>query len=186
MTALKILSIAALLGILGGCAAEPKEPEPKEPVADAELDVSARTDKSLVNAVHDQAVYNAIVTQHTFFPYHFISNGDALNELGQRDLGALADYYRQHPGDVIVRRGDATDELYDARVRHVLQGLQQAGVETDRVKVADALPPGAGMPGDRVVKILNLKPIKGYDAGDGSINAQVNDEQRSVKDRPAE
>ena len=166
MTALKTLMIAAMFAGLSGCAAQPNEVEPPMAEQDSELDPSARTDKQFANVVHDQAVYNAIVAQHTFFPYHFMANGDALNPLGERDLGALADYYRLHPGDVIVRRGDTPEELYDGRVRQVLQGLSRAGVDTDRVKVSDANLPGRGMPGDRVVKILELKPMK---VGDASV-----------------
>ncbi|MHC4718645.1 MAG: hypothetical protein ACYS5V_16880 [Planctomycetota bacterium] len=108
----------------------------------------------LVQTVHDQAINNAIIRQQTLYPYHFVVNGDELSSLGLQDMRVLASHYRQFPGQLSVRRGDAPEELYQKRVTRVLCVLQDAGVQTDRVKIADALPQGDGMSSEQVVQIL--------------------------------
>ncbi|MHC4271590.1 MAG: hypothetical protein ACYST2_04680, partial [Planctomycetota bacterium] len=47
----------------------------------------------LVTTYNDMAIENAIITQHTLYPYHFVQNGQELNELGFRDFGVLAGYF---------------------------------------------------------------------------------------------
>src|ERR1044071_5771977 len=63
-------------------------------------------DAALVHAVSDTAINNAIITQHTLFPYHFVSGTAELNELGQRELAVLCDHYRANGGAATVREGD--------------------------------------------------------------------------------
>lgn len=110
-------------------------------------------DSALVNAYTDSGIHNAIIAQHTFFPYHFFANSERLNELGQRDLDVLAAHYREYPGPVNVRRGDAPPALYDARVREVSRLLVKGGVPQDRLTVTDALPGGSGMASEQIVLV---------------------------------
>jgi len=113
-----------------------------------------KLDVELVNALNNIGLENAIVSQHTLFPYHFVQDGETLNKLGQRDLAVLATHFAKHPGSLNVRRGDTPAELYDARVAHAVQQLKQAGVRTDRLSISDGMPGGTGMPSERVVMIL--------------------------------
>jgi len=110
-------------------------------------------DTYLVNDIRDAAINNAILTQHTLYPYHFNVGRETLNELGDRDLAALAAYYRGKPGELNIRRGNATDDLYKARVDFVTKRLADSGVDTSRLKVSDAPSGGSGMPSESVVKI---------------------------------
>jgi len=116
--------------------------------ADKNLDVE------LVNTINNVGVENAIITQHTLYPYHFVTDGEKLNDLGQRDFAVLARHFTEHPGILNIRRAETGAELYDARVAHVLGTLKEAGVETNRVSVSDGMPGGSGMPSERVVTIL--------------------------------
>lgn len=117
------------------------------------------TDQWLVNTVHDAAISNAIIRQHTLFPYHFDVDGAGLNELGRRDLAVLAEHYQQYAGELNVRRGDVSDVLYQSRVRQVAETLARAGVNAERVKISDGPPGGNGMPSEDVVVISSVKPV---------------------------
>ena len=119
-----------------------------KPMAD-ESELNAR----IVESIRDTGINNAIITQHTLFPYHFILNGRELNELGNRDLDVLAVHYRNHPGELSVRRGSATAELYRSRLGLVRDALVKAGVDVDRITMADAMPGGRGMSSEQVIHI---------------------------------
>ncbi len=88
-----ILCLAALLP--AGCNEEQKAADTNRKKLDTEL----------VNTVNNIQVENAIVTQHTLYPYHFVTDGAGLNDLGQRDLMVLARHYKEQPGALNVRRG---------------------------------------------------------------------------------
>ncbi len=111
-------------------------------------------DVELVKTINNVGVENAIITQHTLFPYHFVTDGERLNDLGQRDFAVLARHFTEHPGILNIRRAETGAELYDARVAYVLGRLKEAGVETNRVSVSDGMAGGPGMPSERVVTIL--------------------------------
>jgi hypothetical protein len=135
--------ICLVCGLLAGC-----EEEATEGKASKNLDVE------LVNTLNNIGVENAIITQHTLYPYHFVTDGEKLNDLGQGDFAVLAKHFKEHPGLLNIRRGEASDALYEARVASVMAGLKETGVETSRVSVSDAMPGGTGMPSERVVTIL--------------------------------
>jgi len=116
-------------------------------------------DKSLINAelidsFNDIAMQNAIISQHTLFPYHFVKNGAELNELGQRDIRVLAKHFEKNPGHLNVRRDGVASELYEARIELVLGRLEEAGIDTERITLTDDMPGGAGMPSEKILVIL--------------------------------
>ena len=130
-----------------------------------------RVDKAYVNAklvrsVQDTAIVNAIVRQHTIFPYHFVQNSSELNGLGQRDLQVLAEHYREYPGQLNVRSGGASRDLYRARIETVMAFLRDADVDTAPIGIGDDLPGGDGMPSEQVVLILEEE--KGTSDSDSS------------------
>ncbi len=111
----------------------------------------------LVNALNDTAMRNAIISQHTIFPYHFGENSDKLNELGERDLAVLAGHFKDNPGQLNVCRDNTTENLYQARVNFVVNRLKETGVEIGRISVSDGIPGGQGMPSEKVLKIMEGK-----------------------------
>ncbi len=116
-------------------------------------------DKSLINAeiintLNDIAMQNAIVSQHTLFPYHFVKNGEKLNQLGQRDLTVLAKHLEENPGNLNIRRNNISKEPYQARVTFVIDKLKEAGVEVERISVSDGMPGGPGMASEKILTIL--------------------------------
>ncbi len=108
----------------------------------------------LIKSYNDIAMQNAIVSQHTLFPYHFVTNGKELNELGQKDLAALTSHYLKYPGRLNIRRHNTAVNLYEARVNLVHERLQEAGIDMERVQISDNMPGGSGMTSERIIIIL--------------------------------
>ena len=109
--------------------------------------------RRLVNSFNDAAIKNAIIVQHTLFPYCFEQDSSTLNQLGQHRLEVLAGHFKDREGQVNVRRGDVPEELYRARVERVKEDPPVAGVDLSRIKVRDALPGGPGMKSERVLEV---------------------------------
>jgi len=108
----------------------------------------------LINSYSDTAIENAIISQHTVFPYHFVKNAAQLNELGKRDVAVLAGHFMKYAGDLNIRRHDTPADLYEARVNAVVERLQEAGVDIERMNIADGMPGGSGMASEKVLIIL--------------------------------
>jgi hypothetical protein len=126
-----------------------------------------------VNDYFQDSVESAIVSQHTLYPYHFISNGAELNELGARDLSVLAKHYRDNPGTLTVRRANTTADLYTARLEMVTALLVEHGVDTDRVSINNRHAGGEGLASERVLVILEEKmdaPLSDDDEGLSSFS----------------
>ena len=121
----------------------------------------------LIRSYNDIAIQNAIVSQHTLFPYHFITNGAELNELGQRDLAALTSHFIKYPGQLNIRRGKITADLYEARINMVYERLLEAGIDKKRISISDAMPGGSGITSERMLIILSQKS-RGVSSGSGS------------------
>lgn len=141
-----VAAVCLTYGVLCGC---------EENMA---VDRTKDLDVQLVNTINNVQVENAIIAQHTLYPYHFVADGEDLNDLGQRDFGVLAKHFKEHPGILNLRRGQAGADLYEARVAHVMSGLKKAGIETKRMSVADGMPGGPGMPSEQAVTILKESP----------------------------
>lgn len=107
----------------------------------------------LINSYSNIAIQNAIISEHTLFPYHFVKNGAELNELGRRDLGVLTTHFAQNGGHLNIRQLGASAELYQARVSLVRNALKEAGIDMARVSVSDGMPGGSGMQSEKVLDI---------------------------------
>lgn len=141
------VAVCLMCGVLAGCS--------EQQTADRQ---DANLDAELVKTVNNIGVENAIIAQHTLYPYHFTANAEELNELGQRDLVVLARHFARHPGVLNIHRGDVPDDLYNKRIAHVLSGLQAAGVEMGRMQISEGMPGGSGMLSEQVVTILERRP----------------------------
>ena len=113
-----------------------------------------RMNSRLITSYSDFAIQNAIISEHTLFPYHFVKNGARLNELGQRDLAVLTGHFANNGGHLNIRQLGVSDELYEARVSLVRERLQDAGIDMARISTSDGMPGGSGMPSERVLVIL--------------------------------
>ncbi len=138
------LPLAAVLLTCWGCG--PQAPDPQA----AQSEINAW----LARSYSDEAIKNAIITQHTLFPYHFEQNGAKLNRLGEHDLGILAEHFKAHPGRLSIRQGDAGRTVYRARANAVVKALAAAGVKARTVTITNQLPGGDGADSDRVIDAL--------------------------------
>jgi hypothetical protein len=120
--------------------------------------------------IHQASLHQAILAQSTFYPFHFVTNTSALNELGWRDLQVLAEHFVAHGGSLSVRRGNAPEELYNERVKAVQDALAAAGVEAGRVKISDSLPGGPGTTSERMLEVMEniRKELQTQDASTSS------------------
>jgi hypothetical protein len=145
---LGILAIGLVGSLFGGCE------------EDARTAADKRLDTELVRTLNHIGIENAIITQHTLYPYHFVPNGEQLNELGQRDFAVLARHFADHPGLLNIRQAEnVPPERHQARVAHVTSRLKEAGIEPGRVTLSDGMPGGPGMRAEQVVTILQ-KPVE--------------------------
>jgi hypothetical protein len=129
--------------ILCGC----EEAVQREPVN------KSLVNTELINTLNDLAIENAIVNQHTLYPYHFVDNSEQLNELGRRDLDILASHFKQYPGKLNIS-SDGTDErLYQGRLTYITEQLDKAGVDLFKVTISDGTPGGSGMASSDVLQI---------------------------------
>jgi len=170
-----VLGLVGITMALAGCTMDSGDADAAHRISADQQQVA---DEWMVNTIRDAAINNAIITQHTLFPYHFSPGRDALNELGERDLAALAAYYRGHAGDLNIRRGDATDDLYKARVGAVRKRLTESGVDATRIAISDSMASGPGMASTEVVKILER-------AEKDSSTAAPSAPGTSIMDKPA-
>jgi hypothetical protein len=138
---LSVLLLGTCAAVLAGCTDPHARKEPNT------------VDAWLVTHVNDTAIQNAILRQQTLFPYHFVTGGAAMNELGRHDLEILAAHYRQNPGSLSIRQGQASKPLYDARVASVVEFLRDAGLPAGRVTVTNTPAGGEGMPSATVLTI---------------------------------
>ncbi|MFC1761634.1 hypothetical protein ACFL6U_06080 [Planctomycetota bacterium] len=138
----------------------------------AHTGIDRQGDIELVGMVNNIGVENAIIAQHTLYPYHFEPDGAKLNELGLSDLKVLTRHFREHSGTLNIRRGETNHEIYEARLLYVIDKLRTAGIEKERVEILDGMPGGSGMASEQVVKVLEkvaTTPLadKGWSIGTG-------------------
>ena len=68
----------------------------------------------------------------------------------------LTDLTQERWGKTLnIRRGDASEALYDARVRSVVRFLEEGGVDSGLISITDGLVGGDGMPSMRVLNLLS-------------------------------
>ena len=106
-----------------------------------------------VDTYHTEMINKAIVSEYTLYPYHFVNNSAVLNDLGARDMDVLTRHYTNYPGPLNVRKGNAGDALYKARLQTVIEFMRAGGVDIDRVALADGFPGGDGISAEQVLRI---------------------------------
>jgi hypothetical protein len=152
-----LIAVSALLAALAACHS-----------AASGNDVEEHHGPWAGDEIQNASLNNAIVSQHTLYPYHFVAGSAELNELGARDLNVLVAHFLTAGGDLNVHRGETPEPLYESRVKTVLERLAAAGVVSSSVAVKDGLPGGEGLASERVLVILKGKMSKGTGMTTGS------------------
>jgi hypothetical protein len=138
-----IISICLLLFLLAGCSEDMQKTQDTHAL-----------NSGLIESYSDISIKNAIISQHTLFPYHFVNNSSQLNELGDNDLIILIEHFMKNPGRLNIRQGEVSDEIYQARINLVLEKMKDAGIDRRKINVSDNMPGGSGMSSENVLVIL--------------------------------
>jgi hypothetical protein len=138
-----IISICLLLVLLAGCTEDVQKSQDTHSL-----------NSRLIESYGNTSIDNAIISQHTLFSYHFVNNSAELNELGRKDLDVLIKHFKENPGELNIRQGEASNRIYQARVDLVLKKMQEAGVDRSKITVSDGMPGGSGMPSEEVLSVL--------------------------------
>jgi hypothetical protein len=133
---------AALALVAAGC-------HPDTPPTD-----EAAVDAMTVRLITDQQAVNGAVAESTVYPHYFLPRQAGLNDLGDRQLAAMASAYRGGTGSISVIRGDTPPALYRDRLEAVRNKLHELGVDSATVTVGEGLPGGPGAPSDYVLQLL--------------------------------
>lgn len=142
--------------ILVGCQVEPTEPT---------VDTS-EVNRKIVDTYSDLAIQNAIISQHTLYPYHFVKNSAQLNGLGQRDISVLIQHFQDNPGQINVQQSGVDSVLYQSRTQIVYEKLLAGGIPDGKIRIASGMPGGEGISSNAVIEIL--EKAKTADMGQGS------------------
>lgn len=139
LTMIMITGLVLLCILILGCQEENLDKAPDERLMNSKL----------IDIYSDSSIQNAIISEHTLFPYHFVKNGADLNELGQRDLAVLTSHFARNGGHLNIRRLGTSAGLYEARVSVVCNVFKDAGIDMARISASDVMSGGSGMLSDR-------------------------------------
>ncbi|OQY07582.1 MAG: hypothetical protein B6I25_01595 [Planctomycetales bacterium 4572_13] len=117
------------------------------------LDTDA-VNKKIVDTYSDLAIQNAIIAQHTLYPYHFVNNSAQLNGLGERDLTVLVQHFQDNPGQLILQQGGTESLLYQSRAQTIYEKLLVGGIPDEKIRIADGAPGGDGIASNAIIEIL--------------------------------
>ena len=129
----------------------------QEEQADTNTVDTDAVNKKIVDTYSDLAIQNAIIAQHTLYPYHFVNNGAQLNGLGERDLSVLVQHFQNNPGQLILQQGGTESLLYQSRAQTVYEKLLQGGIPDEKIRIADGMPGGNGMASNAIIEILETE-----------------------------
>jgi len=163
-----LLCLAVIAAALPGCQQDPASANPTMQPMHADT-----LDRQLVDATFACMERNAIIAQHTLYPYHFAADSAELTKLGQRDLDVLIDHFMNNSGQLNINRGQAGVDLYNRRVRIVTDALTAAGIDSSRVQIGDGLPGGDGISSTDAFKAWERRglPVKDKSARDSVLIA---------------
>ncbi len=138
-----------LVGAVALCGCGASTPERDQPEYWTDRDQSDVNAWSVRWPIEQQA-RAAAVAQRSIFAHHFRPRSDILNERGTRELAViLEDIGETGRGGLTFPRGDASADLYEARLATLRREMVLAGLNVDNVPIIDGLPDGEGQPSTR-------------------------------------
>ena len=129
----------------------------QEEQADQNTVDTSEVNRKIVDTYSDLAIQNAIIAQHTLYPYHFVNNSAQLNGLGERDLTVLIQHFQKNPGQLILQQGGTESLLYQSRAQTVYEKLLAGGIPDEKIRIADGMPGGNGMASNAMIEIFETE-----------------------------
>jgi hypothetical protein len=117
----------------------------------------SQVNRKIVDTYSDLMIQNAVIAQHTLYPYHFVNNSPLLNSLGERDLAVLIQHFQENPGQLTVQQGKTDAILYQSRAQTVYEKLLAGGISDSKIKIVSGMPGGDGMQSNAVIEILETE-----------------------------
>jgi hypothetical protein len=140
----------------------------QEQQADPTVDQS-QVNRKIVDTYSDLMIQNAVIAQHTLYPYHFVNNSVLLNNLGERDLAVLVQHFQENPGQLTIEQGKTEAILYQSRAQTVYEKLLAGGIPDGKIKIVTGMPGGDGIQSNAVIEVLQTEKTtdmsQGYDMG---------------------
>ena len=116
--------------------------------------------RSIIHTLRQMSIDKAVISEHTLYPHHFEYQQAQLNELGKKNLRVMSEYLQNSSGIVNISSQNTDQQLYSQRLQHVKDFLQNADIQTSRIKIDDGFPAGPGMPTTKLIKILTEESEK--------------------------
>ena len=129
----------------------------QEEQADTNAVDESQVNRKIVDTYSDLAIQNAIIAQHTLYPYHFVNNSAQLNDLGQRDLSVLIQHFLENPGQLTLQQGGTESRLYQSRAQTVYEKLLAGGIPDAKIRITDGMPGGDGIASNSIIEILETE-----------------------------
>lgn len=126
-----------------------------EPVHTQTPAVTQKTDLKVTRTIFQAQADAASWVKHSLQPYHFFPGSAELNDLGRSELTLLADVFEDTAGPLVLRHGEESPELYQARCQAVRAFLAGLGVKADQVTISDGAPGGDGAASEDVRRSLD-------------------------------
>jgi hypothetical protein len=129
----------------------------------------SQVNRKIVDTYSDLMIQNAVIAQHTLYPYHFVNNSALLNNLGERDLAVLTQHFQENPGQLTIQQGKTDALLYQSRAQTVYEKLLAGGIPDSKIKIVSGMPGGEGIQSNAIIEILSTEKTtdmgQGYDMG---------------------
>ena len=142
IASIPLLAVPASLAAVVACTPKPPAEVDRVRIDDRLLEPA---DRQFATQPFDDQVRAGVLRQRTIFDRQFVPGSPTLTSAGARDLAYLADAMRLDGGTIAVRRGDADDRLYGARLDTVRRALARRGIGPERIALSDGLAGGAGV-----------------------------------------
>ena len=163
------LPFTVVLLAASGCGSHQKaEKKPQAGDVALQRDELALIDDWAVEAPMDHSIDNAVIRQRVLYDYHFVDGQPHLTVVGRRDVITLARHYRGSSWVLNLKPGDADPELYQARIRSVMDLMARQGVVDSELVITDGSPGGIGMPSSdaRRIRAESIQGAGSLDKGD--------------------
>jgi hypothetical protein len=135
------LLLGSMLLLPVACSTPPKTAPDRRVIND---DVQYAADQQFVKEPFDEQARLGVVRQRTLFESDFLIDSAALSPLGRKNVTILTEAVRADGGNISVRQGAATAELYAARIAEVRARLVAAGIQLERIVLVDRPAGGSG------------------------------------------